>query len=157
MGIFQLMGRNEPGLKQQSHPKLLKAPAETKEGTGLAPAATSGKKLPLQGSDKLITLQNQEKMMGKNQGYKKRLRTLRKTQLPTFLVDDPVVSQVDTWDKDAVNCCRTIPPCSVANVSSDSTTKAKTESATSSSIRIRRMRNPFSPIRPIVPVPSFVF
>ena len=101
--IFQLMGRNEPGLKQQSHPKLLKAPAEMKEGTGLAPAATSGKKLPLQGSDKLITLQNQEKMMGKNQGYKKRLRTLRKTQLPTFLVDDPVVSQVDTWDKDAVD------------------------------------------------------
>lgn len=75
--IFTLMGKSDYALEQQSDPALLNPRSLLKE-------SSNWKEIPPEGLATLKTLENQMNMMAKNQGYKKRLRTLRKTQLPSF-------------------------------------------------------------------------
>ena len=77
LSVFKLMGKSDYSLEQQSDPALLNPHSQEKE-------STNWKEIPPEGLATLKTLENQMNMMAKNQGYKKRLRTLRKTQLPSF-------------------------------------------------------------------------
>ena len=85
LSIFNLMGKIDYSLEQQSNPALLNPQSHEKE-------SGNWKDIPTEGLATLKTLENQMNMMAKNQGYKKRLRTLRKTQLPNFLSEGGAIA-----------------------------------------------------------------